>query len=80
VLWRSRPLVANAASFIVVGDVLITGYGFTAEPDFLYLLNRRSGAVIQTIPLRSGPEYLALKKDVLLVRTYNTDAVFRLVR
>lgn len=76
-LWRSRPLVCNTANFIVIGGVLITGYGFTAEPDFLYLLSRANGAIHQTIPLRSGPEYLALKNDRVLVRTNNTDAVFR---
>ena len=58
--------------------MLITGYGFTAEPDFLYLLNRGNGAVHQTVPLRSGPEFLALKQTALFVRTYNTDSVFRL--
>ncbi|HEY3247773.1 MAG TPA: hypothetical protein VGK88_05730 [bacterium] len=78
--WRSRPLVINANNFVVAGEVVIAGYGFTAEPDFLYLLNRANGTVIQTVPLRSGPEYLALRKDTLFVRTYNTDAVFRLAR
>jgi hypothetical protein len=80
VVWRSRPLVSNTANFIVAGAVLITGYGFTAEPDFLYLLNRASGAIHQTVPLRSGPEYLALKQTTLFVRAYNTDSVFRLQR
>ncbi len=79
-LWRSPPLVANAANFTVTGNVLITGYGFTAEPDFLYLLNRMSGSIHQTVPLRSGPEYLVIKRDQVFVRTYNTDALFRLVR
>ena len=80
VVWRSRPLISNTANFIVAGAVLITGYGFTAEPDFLYLLNRTSSAVHQTVPLRSGPEYLALKQTTLFVRAYNTDSVFRLQR
>ncbi len=79
-LWRSPPLVSNAANFVVAGNVLVTGYGFTAEPDFLYLLNRTSGAVHQTVRVRSGPESLVMKRDQVFVRTYNSDAVFRLVR
>ncbi len=31
VLWQSPSLVANADGFAVVGDVIVTGYGFTAR-------------------------------------------------
>ncbi|MFR6332239.1 MAG: hypothetical protein ACLUOI_27890 [Eisenbergiella sp.] len=31
-LWKSQPLVSNAANFVIKGDVLLCGYGFTAEP------------------------------------------------
>jgi len=40
VLWRSQPLVSNAANFELAGDTIIAGYGFTAEPDYLYLLDK----------------------------------------
>ena len=43
VLWQSPSLVANADGFAVVGDVIVTGYGFTAEPDYLYALDRQNG-------------------------------------
>lgn len=76
--WRSRPLVCNSANFVVAGDAVISGYGFTAEKDFLYVLDRRTGAIVQTVPVRSGPEWLILKDGKLFVRTYNTDYVFRL--
>lgn len=77
VLWRSQPLVANAANFALVGDTLIAGYGFTAEPDDLYLLDKKTGAVYERIKLKSGPEYILLKGDQLYVRTYDTDYRFR---
>jgi hypothetical protein len=32
-LWRSPALVANARTFVVTGDHIVAGYGFTAEPD-----------------------------------------------
>ena len=75
-IWRTKPLINNAANFELYGDMLICGYGFTAEPDFLYTLDKRTGAVVQTIPLKSGPSYIIRKDDKVFVRTYNTDYVF----
>ncbi len=48
-LWRSKALVANAQTFAVTPGYLITGYGFTAEPDWLYLLDRRTGRVVERL-------------------------------
>jgi hypothetical protein len=76
--WRSRSLVCNSTNFLVKGDAIIAGYGFTAEPDFLYVLDRRSGAVAQTVKLKSGPSWILEKGGRIYVRTYNTDYVFRL--
>ncbi len=79
VLWRSDPLVSNAANFIVIGNTIISGYGFTAEPDYLYLLDSSNGKKIDRIALRTGPQYIIHKDDQVFVRTYNTDYVFRKV-
>jgi hypothetical protein len=80
VLWRSRALVANARTFVVTGDLIVSGYGFTAEPDFLYLLDRRTGRVLDRLPVPSAPEVIKLRGDVLHVRTYDRDVVARIVR
>ncbi len=73
-LWHSQPLVCNSQNFVVHGPVLVTGYGFTAEPDFLYALDRANGKVVGKTKLKSGPEYLIEKDDVLFVRTYDTNS------
>ncbi|HEV3468768.1 MAG TPA: hypothetical protein VG148_05565 [Pyrinomonadaceae bacterium] len=78
VVWRSAPLVSNASSFELVGDRIVSGYGFTQEPDFLYLLDKRTGEVRQRLPVRSGPEYIIRKGDRLYVRAYDADLVLRL--
>lgn len=78
VVWRSRPLVSNAENFELVGDLLVAGYGFTSEKDFLYLLDKRTGEVRQRLPLRSGPTYIIRKGDRLHVRAYDADLVLRL--
>lgn len=75
--WRSAPLVANAGTFEIVDDAIICGYGFTKEPDFLYVLDRATGDVAQKVPVRSGPECLIMKGKFLYVRCYDTDYVFK---
>ncbi|WP_437686171.1 hypothetical protein [Sorangium sp. So ce176] len=75
-LWQSAPLVCNAENFVLRGDHLVCGYGFTAEPDFLYVLDRATGKVVSKLPIKSGPEYLVEKEGKLFVRTYDTDYVF----
>jgi hypothetical protein len=78
VRWRSRPLVANAETFELVGNVIVTGYGFTEELDYLYLLDRRTGATVQRLPLPSAPEYILRRGRTIYVRTYDHDVIVRL--
>lgn len=80
VLWRTRPLVANAGNFEIIGNTIITGYGFTDEPDYLYLLDKGTGEVYQQIKLKSGPEHILMKGNELYVRTYNRDYLFAVYR
>jgi hypothetical protein len=74
--WQSDPLVCNAANFEVLGDHIVCGYGFTAEPDALVVLDRTTGATTQKIKLVTGPDYVIARDGKLYVRTYNTDYVF----
>lgn len=36
-LWVSEPLTGNAREALVSGGSIVTGYGFTAEPDFVFV-------------------------------------------
>jgi hypothetical protein len=78
IIWRSPPLVASANNFLMRGDVIVCGYGFTDEKDFLYVLDRRTGRIVQRVALKSAPEHLRLKGDRVYVRCYDMDYVFRL--
>jgi len=78
IIWRTKPLVNNSANFELYGDLVICGYGFTAEPDFLYTLDKRTGQIVQTLPLKSGPSYIIRKGEKVFVRTYNMDYVFKI--
>jgi TIR domain len=76
ILWRSQPLVTNASNFVIKNDAIISGYGFTGEKDYLFVLNKGDGRIVQQVSLRSGPSYLAVKDERLYARTYDTDYVF----
>jgi hypothetical protein len=78
-LWRSPPLVSNTNTFMRIDDAIVTGYGFTAEPDFVYVVDKRTGTTRQRIAVRSGPEYVLRRGDRVFVRTYDTDYVLRIV-
>lgn len=77
-LWRSDPLVANANNFLYRDGYIITGYGFTAEPDFLFVVDAKTGETVTKTKLRKGPEFILEKESQVFVRTYDTDYVFDL--
>ena len=78
VLWRSQPLVSNSNNFEVIGDLIVTGYGFTAEPDYLYLLDKKTGDVRQQLAVKSQADYIIHKNKKIYVRMYDTDLVVNL--
>ena len=80
VIWRSAALVSNAYNFKIVGDTIICGYGFTAEDDYIYLLDLSTGQIVERIKVRSGPDQFEVVGDTLYVATYNTAYEFRIER
>jgi hypothetical protein len=78
VLFRSAPLTSNGYNFVLIGGAIVTGYGFTAEPDFVFVLDASNGKTVQKIAVPSSPEFFAWNESraELLVRTYDHDLVF----
>lgn len=70
-LWRSRDQTCNTMNFIVKKDVIICGYGFTSEKDYLYQLNLHTGEVIASLELKKQPDLLVLQDNMLYVHTYS---------
>jgi hypothetical protein len=75
-LWRSEPLVSNAQNFLVRDGYILTGYGFTAEKDFMVVLDARTGETVQKLKVKSGPTYILARDDEVFVRTYNRNYTF----
>lgn len=78
VRWRSAPLVCNSNNFELIADSVVCGYGFTNEPDALYVLDALSGGIAQSVKVKSAPSYLVAEtENRMLVRCYDTDYAFK---
>lgn len=66
-LWRSADQTYNSMNFVVKGDVILCGYGFTAEPDYLYQINRNTGEVIDRLSLKKAPDLIVEQDGKLYV-------------
>jgi hypothetical protein len=76
VLWQSEPLVANAWNFVLWDGFVVSGYGFTQEPDHLVVIDQATGKTLAKTAVKSGPSALVRRGGQLFVRTYDTDYVF----
>jgi hypothetical protein len=61
-LWRTAHLVSNNR-FLVHGDYIIAGYGFTAERDYLHVVRRQDGKVVHRVQLPAAHENLQLSAE-----------------
>jgi hypothetical protein len=79
-LWRSPAQVANARDFVMLNGTLISGYGFTKEPDYLYAIDRTTGKVRGRLLLPSAPQTIARHlHNMLTVTTYDHRLVVRVI-
>ena len=83
-IWKMRSCCGGARpdlqqhEFPCKGDVIFCGYGFTAEDDYLYQLDKNTGEVIDRLPLKKMPDLMAEKDDKLYVHTYSYDYVIEI--
>lgn len=76
-IWVSQPLTCNS-HFAVVDNSIICGYGFTSEPDNLFILDKYSGQRIQKLTLKKMALEVVPKNGYLYVRTYSYDYLFKI--
>lgn len=70
-LWRSASQSYNTMNFVVKEDIIICGYGFTDEKDYLYQININTGEIIDSLELKKMPELLVDQDGKLYVHTYS---------
>lgn len=80
VIWKTEPLTCNSDNFAIIDNSIICGYGFTAEPDYIYVLDRYTGKRVARYNVKTGPDYFYIsdKKDKLYVRTYDMNYEYSL--
>jgi hypothetical protein len=78
--WRSPAQVANALDFVMLNEAIVTGYGFTAEPDYLYAIDIKTGKVRGRLLLPNAPETIARHlHNMLTVTTYDHRLIIQVV-
>ena len=63
--WRTRPLVSNGDVF-VSGDYIVSGYGFTGERDYLFVVRRSDGKIMQKVAVPKAAQTFTRTEDGLL--------------
>ena len=76
--WMTKPLTFNS-SILICSDVIFTGYGFTAEKDYVYMIDKETGDRIKSYLVDKAPSYFSVIDDKLYVRTYSLDYVFQIM-
>ena len=70
-LWRSADQTYNSMNFIVKDNVILCGYGFTSEDDYLYQLDLLTGEILSRLKLKKQPDLLVYQDHMLYVHTYS---------
>ena len=70
-LWRSADQTYNSMNFILKDNVILCGYGFTSENDYLYQLDLHTGEVLSRLTLKKQPDLLVYQDHMLYVHTYS---------
>ena len=70
-LWRSTDQTYNSMNFIVKDNVILCGYGFTSEDDYLYQLDLHTGEILSRLKLKKQPDLLVYQDHMLYVHTYS---------
>ena len=78
VMWRSAPQVANTRTFLLDAPrgMIVSAFGFTAEPRFVYVLDASTGVTVQKTQVTATPEIFVKKDDVIHLRGYDRDYTF----
>ena len=70
-LWRSADQTYNSMNFIIKDNVIICGYGFTSEDDYLYQLDLHTGEILSSLKLKKQPDLLVYQDHMLYIHTYS---------
>lgn len=70
-LWRSASQSYNTMNFVVMGDIILCGYGFTDEKDYLYQIDINTGEILAKTEIKNKPDLLVEQDGKLYVHAYS---------
>jgi len=76
VIWKTEQRVCNTSSFAFVENGIVCGYGFTAEPDYLNVIDMKTGVLLSQYDVKNAVDYVVYKDGKLYVRTYSYNYVY----
>lgn len=79
ILWTTQPLTCNS-DFTIIDNTIICGYGFSAEPDYIYLVDMATGKRRQTLKIASAADYIVRKDNQVFVLAYGEHYDFEIVK
>ncbi|CAN5922661.1 hypothetical protein BH11MYX4_BH11MYX4_04020 [soil metagenome] len=56
--------------------MIVSAFGFTAEPRFVYVLDASMGVTVQKTQVTATPEVFVKKDDAIHLRGYDRDYTF----
>ena len=77
IIWTTQPMTCNS-QFAIYNNSIICGYGFTSEPDNLFVIDKYSGQRVQKISVKKMVNDVVVRDGLAYVRTYSFDYVFKI--
>ena len=80
VLWISKEQVCNSNNFVILDNTIVCGYGFTREPDHVYMLDVNTGEHVGDLSLSNKADYFLIRDNIMYILGYNTEYTFEIKR
>lgn len=75
--WMTKPLTCNS-QFVITGNSIICGYGFSGEKHFVYVVDKNTGRRASTVLVKKSPELFSIMGTKVYSRMYAFDYTFNM--
>lgn len=80
-LWISKPRTVNSDNFLIVDNSIICGLGGSGITDYIYVLNRYTGAKTREYWIPTAADWFAIgENDMLYVSLYDKHVAFKMAK
>ena len=80
-LWISKPRTVNSNNFLIVDNSIICGLGGSGITDYIYVLNRYTGAKTREYWIPTAADWFAIgENNMLYVSLYDKHVAFKIAK